>query len=107
MARKQTWMAVEALVCCPVSYSLSLFLSILVVRLSELVSVSVVCWQYRSRKLPNMAGGSRVRKSTGRLIDIPLLSPDGIGQSVRGGGQVSEVRRAGKQMEQSKARCDW
>ena len=31
----------------------------------------------------------------------------GIGQSVRGGGQVSEARRAGKQMEQSKARSDW
>ena len=33
---------------------------------------------------------------------MPLLSPDGIGQSVRGGGQVSEARRAGKQMEQAK-----
>ena len=73
MARKQTWMAVEALVCCPVSYSLSLFLSILVVWLSELVSVSVVCWQYRSRKLPNMAGGSSFRKSTGRLKLIDIL----------------------------------
>ena len=31
----------------------------------------------------------------------------GIGQSVRGGGQVSEARRAGKQMEQSKARSAW
>ena len=33
--------------------------------------------------------------------DVPMTTV-GIGQSVRGGGQVSEARRAGKQMEQAK-----